>query len=42
MSLFTELRRRNVIRVAAAYLVTAWLVAQIAELARDGETITCR
>ena len=35
MSLFTELRRRNVIRVAAAYLVTAWLVAQIAELALD-------
>ena len=35
MSLFTELRRRNVIRVAAAYLVAAWLVAQIAELALD-------
>jgi TolB-like protein/Tfp pilus assembly protein PilF len=35
VSFFSELRRRNVIRVAAAYLVTAWLVAQIAELALD-------
>lgn len=35
MSFFSELKRRNVIRVAAAYLVTAWLVAQIAELALD-------
>ncbi len=31
-SLFTELRRRNVFRVGAAYVVTAWLVAQVAEL----------
>lgn len=29
MALFTELRRRNVIRVGAAYLVTAWLVVQV-------------
>jgi TolB-like protein len=29
MSLFTELRRRNVIRVGAAYLVSAWLVVQV-------------
>jgi TolB-like protein/tetratricopeptide (TPR) repeat protein len=35
MSIFTELRRRNVIRVAIAYLVTAWLVAQVAELALE-------
>lgn len=35
MSLFAELRRRNVIRVAAAYSVVAWLVAQITELALD-------
>ncbi|MEJ2514363.1 MAG: hypothetical protein P8102_03955 [Gammaproteobacteria bacterium] len=33
--LFNELRRRNVFRVAAAYIVTAWLIAQVAELALD-------
>jgi TolB-like protein/Tfp pilus assembly protein PilF len=31
MSLYQELRRRNVIRVAAAYTVAAWLVVQVAE-----------
>jgi adenylate cyclase len=31
MSLFTELKRRNVLRVAAAYLVAAWLVVQVVE-----------
>ena len=35
MSFFSELRRRNVIRVAVAYSVTGWLVAQVAELALD-------
>lgn len=35
MSFFTELRRRNVFRVAIAYAVVAWLVAQVAELALD-------
>jgi TolB-like protein/Tfp pilus assembly protein PilF len=29
MSLFSELKRRNVFRVAAAYVVTAWLVIQV-------------
>jgi len=29
MSLFKELKRRNVIRVAAAYLVIGWLLAQV-------------
>ena len=33
MSFFSELRRRNVIRVALAYSVVAWLVAQVAEMA---------
>ncbi len=33
MSLYAELRRRNVIRVAAAYVVTAWVIAQVAEFA---------
>jgi TolB-like protein/tetratricopeptide (TPR) repeat protein len=32
MSLFQELKRRNVIRVAAAYAVTAWLILQIADV----------
>ena len=31
MSLFKELKRRNVIRVAAAYIVVAWLLIQVAE-----------
>ena len=35
MSLFAELKRRNVFRVAFAYSVTAWLVAQVAELSLD-------
>ena len=28
---FVELKRRNVLRVAAAYIVTAWLIIQVAE-----------
>ena len=31
MSFFAELRRRNVLRVAAAYVVSAWLVIQVVE-----------
>ena len=31
MSWFAELKRRNVLRVAAAYIVTAWLVIQVVE-----------
>lgn len=31
MSLFEELKRRNVFRVGAAYTVTAWLIIQVAE-----------
>ena len=31
MSFFAELRRRNVIRVGAAYVVTSWLVVQVVE-----------
>jgi adenylate cyclase len=30
MSLFDELKRRNVIRVAAGYIVVAWLIIQVA------------
>ena len=29
MALFQELKRRNVFRVAAAYLVTAWLLIEV-------------
>lgn len=32
MSTFQELKRRNVIRVAFAYIVTAWLLLQVADL----------
>lgn len=31
MSLFNELKRRNVFRVAALYAVTGWLIAQVAD-----------
>jgi len=33
MSFFEELKRRNVIRVGIAYVVIAWLIAQVADLA---------
>ena len=31
MRIFEELKRRNVLRVATAYIVTAWLVVQVVE-----------
>ena len=31
MSLFNELKRRNVFRVGAAYMVTAWLLIEVTE-----------
>ncbi len=30
--LFTELRRRNVFKVAIVYVITAWIIAQVADL----------
>ena len=33
MSFFNELKRRNVFRVGIAYIVIAWLLAQVADLA---------
>jgi TolB-like protein len=35
MSLIAELKRRNVFRVAVAYAVIAWVLAQVADLAFD-------
>ncbi len=35
MSLFTELKRRNVFRVSIAYLVGAWLLVQVADVLLD-------
>ena len=35
MSLISELRRRNVLRVAAAYLVLAWLLLQVGDVLFD-------
>jgi len=32
MSFFEELKRRNVFRVAVAYLITAWVVLQVADI----------
>ena len=31
LSLLNELKRRNVLRIAAAYLVVAWLLIQVTE-----------
>ena len=33
MSLFTELKRHNVVRVGIAYVVIGWFLAQITEFA---------
>ncbi|MGA9573647.1 MAG: hypothetical protein WBS20_06860 [Lysobacterales bacterium] len=35
MSFFTELKRRNVIRVGLAYVVVGWLTSQVAEFATE-------
>jgi TolB-like protein/thioredoxin-like negative regulator of GroEL len=35
MSLFAELKRRNVIRVGLAYVVAGWLLVQVLEIAAD-------
>jgi len=32
MSIIAELKRRNVIRIAIAYLITAWLILQVADV----------
>jgi len=32
LSLFTELKRRNVFKVGAAYIVTTWLILQVADV----------
>jgi adenylate cyclase len=36
VSLFSELRRRNVIRVVIAYLASVWLLLQVADLVMSG------
>jgi len=33
---YTELKRRNVLRASAAYIVGSWLVAQVSDLLCDG------
>ena len=35
MSLIAELKRRNVFRVGAAYVICAWVIAQVADLVLD-------
>ena len=32
MNIWSELRRRNVLRMAALYLVAAWLILQVTEV----------
>ncbi len=36
MSLFNELKKRNVFRVGLAYIVSAWVIAQVVDLVLDG------
>jgi TolB-like protein/predicted TPR repeat methyltransferase len=38
LSLFNELKRRNVIRVAIAYVIVAWLVMQVADVVLNNIT----
>ena len=38
MSFLAELKRRNVVRVGVAYVVTAWLLLQVADLILDNVT----
>ena len=38
MSLFDELKRRNVFKVATAYLVMAWVVIQVADAVLNNVT----
>ena len=35
MSLWSELKRRNVVRVAIAYVVTAWVIIEVSTLILD-------
>ena len=35
MSFFEELKRRNVVRVGIAYIVAAWLIVQVGDIARE-------
>ena len=35
MSIFNELKRRNVFRVSVAYIISGWLLAQVADLVLD-------
>ena len=35
MGLFAELKRRNVVRVGAAYVVLGWVIAQVAEFSLE-------
>lgn len=38
MPVFEELKRRNVVRVGLAYIVTAWLLLQVADIVLDATT----
>ena len=35
VNIFSELQRRNVFRVTVAYVISAWLLAQVADLVLD-------
>jgi hypothetical protein len=39
--LFEELKRRNVFRVAIAYLAVAWLIIQVADVVFDNISRFC-
>ena len=42
MSFFGEIRRRNVFKVGAAYVVVAWLLIQLSELVFSAVTLPAR
>ena len=42
MSFLAELKRRNVIKVGAAYVVSSWLIAQVVDLTEINDLINTR
>ncbi len=41
MSLIAELKRRNVFRVGIAYVICAWVIAQVADRSNRPKTHVC-
>lgn len=41
MSFFNELKRRNVFRVGIAYVITSWLLLQVADVVLGEDDFEC-